>query len=89
MYAETLWWGCHRKIIADYFLIRGVDVTRIQPWIIRERAGCGCADLSGAYTRIVPGGGVRKWRARSIRSIICAAARIVRGCWAKPVLGVM
>ncbi|SFY04638.1 DUF488 family protein [Pseudomonas sp. NFACC36] len=29
MCAEAVWWRCHRRIIADYLLVRGVDVIHI------------------------------------------------------------
>jgi len=29
MCAETVWWRCHRRIITDYLLARGVDVFHI------------------------------------------------------------
>ncbi|WP_434559091.1 DUF488 domain-containing protein [Pseudomonas sp. R1-6] len=29
MCAEAVWWRCHRRIITDYLLIRGVDVFHI------------------------------------------------------------
>ncbi|HEX5208225.1 MAG TPA: DUF488 domain-containing protein [Steroidobacteraceae bacterium] len=29
MCAETLWWRCHRRIIADYLLARGFEVVHI------------------------------------------------------------
>lgn len=29
MCAESLWWRCHRRIVADYLLIRGLSVTHI------------------------------------------------------------
>lgn len=28
--AEACWWRCHRRIIADYLLVRGVPVTHLQ-----------------------------------------------------------
>lgn len=29
MCAETLWWKCHRRLIADAAVVRGVDVTHL------------------------------------------------------------
>jgi uncharacterized protein (DUF488 family) len=29
MCAEALWWRCHRRIITDYLLVRGLDVMHI------------------------------------------------------------
>jgi uncharacterized protein (DUF488 family) len=29
MCAEAVWWRCHRRIIADYLLVRGVEVRHI------------------------------------------------------------
>ncbi|MDG4574481.1 MAG: DUF488 domain-containing protein [Defluviicoccus sp.] len=29
MCAEALWWQCHRRIISDYLLVRGIDVIHI------------------------------------------------------------
>src|SRR5205085_8837773 len=29
MCAEAVWWRCHRRIVADYLLMRGVAVTHI------------------------------------------------------------
>ncbi len=29
MCAESVWWRCHRRIVADYLLIRGVEVIHI------------------------------------------------------------
>jgi uncharacterized protein (DUF488 family) len=29
MCAEALWWQCHRRIISDYLLVRGVEVIHI------------------------------------------------------------
>jgi uncharacterized protein (DUF488 family) len=29
MYAEAVWWRCHRRIIADYLLAEGIPVTHI------------------------------------------------------------
>jgi len=29
MCAEAVWWRCHRRIIADYLLVRGVTVTHL------------------------------------------------------------
>ncbi len=29
MCAEALWWQCHRRIITDYLLVRGIDVVHI------------------------------------------------------------
>jgi uncharacterized protein (DUF488 family) len=29
MCAEAVWWRCHRRIVADYLLARGVDVAHI------------------------------------------------------------
>lgn len=29
MCAEALWWHCHRRIISDYLLVRGVEVIHI------------------------------------------------------------
>ena len=31
MCAEGLWWRCHRRIIADYLLARGEEVSHIMP----------------------------------------------------------
>ena len=29
MYAEALWWQCHRRIVADYLLAAGEEVLHI------------------------------------------------------------
>jgi len=29
MCAETLWWRCHRRLIADALFVRGLDVRHI------------------------------------------------------------
>jgi uncharacterized protein (DUF488 family) len=29
MCAEAVWWRCHRRIVADYLLARGVEVFHI------------------------------------------------------------
>ena len=29
MCAEAVWWRCHRRLIADYLLIRGWDVVHL------------------------------------------------------------
>ena len=29
MCAETLWWNCHRRLIADALVVRGVEVTHL------------------------------------------------------------
>lgn len=29
MCAEAVWWRCHRRIIADYLLLRGMEVFHI------------------------------------------------------------
>ena len=30
MCSESLWWRCHRRLLADYLvLVRGVDVTHV------------------------------------------------------------
>lgn len=29
MCAEAVWWRCHRRIVADYLLIRGIEVVHI------------------------------------------------------------
>ena len=29
MCAEAVWWRCHRRIVADYLLVRGIPVTHI------------------------------------------------------------
>ena len=29
MCAEAVWWRCHRRIIADYLLVRGIPVSHI------------------------------------------------------------
>lgn len=29
MCAELLWWQCHRRIISDYLLVRGVEVVHL------------------------------------------------------------
>lgn len=29
MCSETLWWRCHRRIISDYLLVRGIEVLHI------------------------------------------------------------
>ncbi len=29
MCAEAVWWRCHRRIIADYLLVRGIPVGHI------------------------------------------------------------
>jgi uncharacterized protein (DUF488 family) len=29
MCAEALWWQCHRRIISDCLLVRGIDVIHI------------------------------------------------------------
>ena len=29
MCAEAVWWRCHRRIVADYLLARGVEVRHI------------------------------------------------------------
>ena len=31
MCAEAVWWRCHRRIVADYLLLRGVPVIDIVP----------------------------------------------------------
>ena len=31
MCAEALWWQCHRRIITDYLIVRGIDVLHIAP----------------------------------------------------------
>lgn len=38
MCAEVLWWRCHRRIVADYALVRGVDVFHIFTPTKLERA---------------------------------------------------
>ena len=38
MCAETVWWRCHRRIITDYLLARGVDVFHIVSSEIPEAA---------------------------------------------------
>jgi len=38
MCAETVWWRCHRRIITDYLLARGVDVFHIVSSEIPEPA---------------------------------------------------
>ena len=38
MCAEVLWWRCHRRIIADYLIIRGMDVFHIMGHGKIERA---------------------------------------------------
>jgi uncharacterized protein (DUF488 family) len=29
MCAEAVWWRCHRRIVADYLLVRGIEVRHI------------------------------------------------------------
>jgi uncharacterized protein (DUF488 family) len=36
MCAETLWWRCHRSLIADYFVWRGLEVVHLQPELNRH-----------------------------------------------------
>jgi hypothetical protein len=31
MCAEAVWWRCHRRIVADYLLVAGVEVMDIVP----------------------------------------------------------
>jgi hypothetical protein len=31
MCSEAVWWRCHRRIIADYLLVRGADVRHLIP----------------------------------------------------------
>jgi uncharacterized protein (DUF488 family) len=38
MCAEAVWWRCHRRIIADYLLARGVAVAHIMGGAKRQPA---------------------------------------------------
>lgn len=31
MCAEAVWWRCHRRIIADYLVVRGIPVSHLMP----------------------------------------------------------
>jgi uncharacterized protein (DUF488 family) len=47
MCAEAVWWRCHRRLIADYFLVRGWDVIHLmapgqtQPAVLTSAAVAG------------------------------------------------
>jgi uncharacterized protein (DUF488 family) len=52
MCSEAVWWRCHRRIVADYLLHRGVRVfhlmgsTRIEPAMLTKAARAKCDTLA-------------------------------------------
>ena len=59
MCAESLWWRCHRRIVADHLLARGVPVAHIlgsgptEPAVLTPGAALG-ADGSLTYPSPAP-----------------------------------
>jgi uncharacterized protein (DUF488 family) len=57
MCAETLWWRCHRRIIADYLIAAGEAVFHILgPGQIKQAQMTGAAKLGPAGTLEYPAG---------------------------------
>ncbi len=55
MCSESLWWRCHRRLVADFVSVaRGVEVRhlmhdgRLEPH--RPSAACGCATTASSST---------------------------------------
>lgn len=55
--AETLWWRCHRSMIADYLVWRGLDVVHLQPEPTNHR------DVLGDRLERYPLGVIAAWEA--------------------------
>jgi uncharacterized protein (DUF488 family) len=56
MCAEAVWWRCHRRIIADYLLVRGLTVLHLMGSDRAERASLtpGAVPRDGAVTYPAP-----------------------------------
>ena len=64
--SEAVWWRCHRSMIADYVVWRGLDVVHLQPQRTRHREVIG--DRLSRY----PASVVRaweEWKAGSARGV--------------------
>jgi uncharacterized protein (DUF488 family) len=52
MCSETLWWRCHRRLIADAAMARGVPVLHIvKPGIVAEHVLSPPARIVGDYVK--------------------------------------
>lgn len=51
MCAEAVWWRCHRSMIADVLVARGVEVRHLPQW--KDHLDCGVYDRIGRYPEAV------------------------------------
>lgn len=47
MCAEAVWWRCHRSMIADILVVRGVEVRHLPRW--QDHLDCGVEDRIARY----------------------------------------